>query len=64
MKGFGWAKNPMIKRIHELHNEVPITFIYGQDTWMDQSVADVIKRERTNGVVNIEVGDGILETLF
>ncbi|XP_050542632.1 (Lyso)-N-acylphosphatidylethanolamine lipase [Daktulosphaira vitifoliae] len=54
LKGFGWAKNPMIKRFHDIHNEVPITFIYGQDTWMDQSIADVVKKERLNGVVNIE----------
>jgi len=32
---FGWAKLPLEKRLHEVSEDIPITAIYGQDTWMD-----------------------------
>lgn len=53
--GFGWAKNPMVKRIQNLDKKVPITFIYGQNTWMDQSIGETVKTKRHNSFVNIEV---------
>lgn len=45
----------MIKRIQYLDKRVPITFIYGQNTWMDQSIGKKIKSERQNSFVRIEV---------
>lgn len=45
----------MIKRIHDLDKRVPITFIYGQNTWMDQSIGQKIKLERENNFVQVEV---------
>jgi len=53
--GFGWAKNPMIKRIQHLDKRVPITLIYGQNTWMDKSIGQKIKSERENSFVHVEV---------
>ncbi|XP_015371642.1 PREDICTED: abhydrolase domain-containing protein 4-like [Diuraphis noxia] len=44
----------MIKRIHYLDKRVPITFIYGQNTWMDQSIGQKIKLERENNLVRVE----------
>jgi pimeloyl-ACP methyl ester carboxylesterase len=32
---FGWAKLPLEKRLHQISPDIPITAIYGQDTWMD-----------------------------
>ncbi|VVC26343.1 Alpha/beta hydrolase fold-1,Alpha/Beta hydrolase fold [Cinara cedri] len=52
--GFGWAKNPMIKRLEYLDKRVPITFIYGKNTWMDKSVGEIVKKERANSFVHIE----------
>lgn len=48
--GFGWAKNPMINRVQYLDKRLPITFIYGQNTWMDKSVGEMVKKERPNYV--------------
>lgn len=53
--GYGWAKNPMIKRLQYLDKRVPITFIYGQNTWMDKSIGEMVKKERANSFVHIEV---------
>lgn len=53
--GYGWAKNPMIKRIQYLDKRVPITFIYGQNTWMDKSIGMMVKNERQNSYVQVKV---------
>ena len=34
---FGFAKNPMIRRIDKIDNEIPIWFIYGSRSWIDPS---------------------------
>jgi len=45
----------MIKRIQHLDKRVPITLIYGQNTWMDKSIGQKIKSERENSFVQVEV---------
>lgn len=45
----------MIKRIQNLDERVPITFIYGQNTWMDRNIGEMVKKERQNSIVHIEV---------
>jgi len=32
---FGWAKLPLVHRLHQISHDIPITAIYGADTWMD-----------------------------
>ena len=32
----GWAKNPMIERIGQLHNDIDLTFIFGARSWIDR----------------------------
>jgi len=34
---FGWARLPLENRLHDISPQVPITAIYGEDTWMDYS---------------------------
>lgn len=55
MSGFGWAKNPMIKRIHEIREDVPITLIYGSHSWVDSSAGDIIANSRPKSYVNSTV---------
>ncbi|XP_019639247.1 PREDICTED: protein ABHD4-like [Branchiostoma belcheri] len=38
--GWEWAKNPMLPRLYSLDPDVPITFIYGTDTWMDSKTGE------------------------
>ena len=33
---FGWAKNFMINRLLELEPKIPLTFLYGEKTWLRQ----------------------------
>ncbi|XP_008550144.1 (Lyso)-N-acylphosphatidylethanolamine lipase isoform X1 [Microplitis demolitor] len=58
MEGFGWAKNPMINRIDQIDDEVPITMIYGSRSWVDNSAGETIKQKRANSYVNIQVISG------
>jgi len=34
MNSFAWAKNPMLNRLRELKSSLPLTAIYGRDSWM------------------------------
>lgn len=55
MHGFGWAKYPITKRLHNLHPDIPITMLYGSRSWVDNITGDTIKNERTKSYVNVQV---------
>uniref|UniRef100_A0A2M4BRM3 1-acylglycerol-3-phosphate O-acyltransferase ABHD5 n=1 Tax=Anopheles marajoara TaxID=58244 RepID=A0A2M4BRM3_9DIPT len=56
MKDFGWAKNPMIKRIVDLKPTVPITMIYGAQSWvMRTGPIDTLKLMRPDSYVKVQL---------
>ena len=55
MQGFGWAKNPIVKRMDKLDPEIPITLIYGSRSWVDNSAGETIKKSRASSYVNVQV---------
>lgn len=55
MLGFGWAKNPMLNRIHELRADKHITLLYGSRSWIDKSSWDLVKAARSSSFVNTQV---------
>lgn len=55
MSGFGWAKNPMLNRIHELREDKPITLLYGSRSWIDKSSWDLVKEARKSSFVKTQV---------
>lgn len=55
MSGFGWAKNPMLNRMHELRADKPITLLYGSRSWIDKSSWDLVKTARSSSYVNTQV---------
>lgn len=55
MHGFGWAKNPIVKRMDTLSPEIPITLIYGSRSWVDNSAGELIKGSRPKSYVNLQV---------
>lgn len=55
MYGFGWAKNPIVKRMHKLRDDIPITLLYGSRSWVDNSAGEMIKQNRSSSYVNVQV---------
>lgn len=56
MDGFGWAKNPMIRRVDDLKESVPITLLYGSRSWVDKSPGEKIRENRSkDAYVDIQV---------
>ncbi|XP_066142419.1 (Lyso)-N-acylphosphatidylethanolamine lipase-like isoform X1 [Euwallacea fornicatus] len=58
MSGFGWAKNPMVRRIDRLDSGVPITLLWGSKSWIDHSAEEIIKNKRYNSYFNLKVITG------
>lgn len=52
---FGWTKNPMVHRFLELDEKVPVTFVYGDSTFITRSPAKFIKKNRISGYVDVQV---------
>lgn len=55
MFGFGWAKNPIVKRMHKLSDDIPITLLYGSRSWVDNSAGEMMKQYRSSSYVNVQV---------
>ncbi|XP_057577377.1 (Lyso)-N-acylphosphatidylethanolamine lipase isoform X3 [Hippopotamus amphibius kiboko] len=51
MESFGWARRPMLERIHLIRKDVPITMIYGANTWIDTSTGEKVKLQRPGSYV-------------
>ncbi|CAH1225097.1 ABHD4 [Branchiostoma lanceolatum] len=51
----GWelAKNPMLPRLTRLHPDVPITFIYATDSWVDSRTGELAATLRKDSYVDI-----------
>lgn len=64
MSGFGWAKNPMLNRMHEIRDDKTITLLYGARSWIDKSSWDLVKRARKAQSVNVQVVSGAGHHIF
>lgn len=51
---FIWAKNPIINRIENLPKEVPISIIYGAESWMDKNAGYQIQAMRDSSYVAVQ----------
>lgn len=58
MEGFGWAKNPMINRLHDVRKDIPMTFIYGSRSWLDSGSGKQIQAVRADSSVSMRIVSG------
>ncbi|GBP35576.1 hypothetical protein EVAR_17438_1 [Eumeta japonica] len=49
MEKFGWARNPMERRVGSLDPKLPVTVLYGSRSWVDCSTADMLRAQRPPG---------------
>lgn len=50
-----FPKNPMLQRVQNLSKDVPVTVLYGSNSWIDKSSGPKIKELRPDSYVQIEV---------
>ncbi|XP_070575052.1 1-acylglycerol-3-phosphate O-acyltransferase ABHD5-like [Ptychodera flava] len=55
---WGWAKNPMIKRVMSISKDTPMTFIYGSRSYMDSSMGYSTKYLRKDSQVDVHILQG------
>ncbi|KAF8784526.1 1-acylglycerol-3-phosphate O-acyltransferase ABHD5-like isoform X2 [Argiope bruennichi] len=55
---FGWANRPMIERISQLRQDIPVSFVYGARSWIDSSSGYKIREMRENSFVEIKLIQG------
>ncbi|KAJ8717102.1 hypothetical protein PYW08_005501 [Mythimna loreyi] len=58
MTGFGWAKNPMVRRVDEIDPALPITVLYGSRSWVDNSTGQVLVEHRGPANTFVQVING------
>ncbi|XP_076163871.1 pummelig isoform X2 [Ptiloglossa arizonensis] len=58
MQGFGWAKNPIVRRMDKLSPEIPITLLYGSRSWVDNSSWETLKQSGSSSYINVQAITG------
>lgn len=49
LDGGPWAKHPMGERVlSDMSSDIPLTFLYGEKSWMDNKYGKIIKEARPN----------------
>lgn len=49
-KHMGWAKQPMLERMTAIDPDLPISFIYGAQSWVDRNSGWKVKQARQSYV--------------
>ena len=55
---YGWARFPMIRRVKEISQHIPITMIYGSRSWISNNTGYHVKYLRHPSFVDVRVSCG------
>lgn len=55
MQNLAWPKNPMIQRFHLVQNDIPVSILYGEKSWIMKLPEEVFKEKRPESYLNITV---------
>lgn len=56
-QSFAWAKNPMIRRFQSVRNDVPVSILYGEKSWLRKLPDEMLREKRPESYLNIEVSN-------
>ncbi|KAI4896051.1 hypothetical protein NFI96_015042 [Prochilodus magdalenae] len=59
-----WAKRPMLDRIHLLPPDLPVTLVYGGQSWMDSRTGERVAQLRPNSYTRTVVVEGAPHHLY
>lgn len=54
-QSFAWAKNPMIRRFQSLREDIPVTVLYGEKSWIKKVPDEIFIEKRPRSYLSIEV---------
>lgn len=54
-ESLGWAKRPMLQRVHLLPPSMPVTMLYGARSWVDSSSGDRVVQIRNQAHTKVLV---------
>uniref|UniRef100_A0A3B3T5E1 Abhydrolase domain containing 4, N-acyl phospholipase B n=1 Tax=Paramormyrops kingsleyae TaxID=1676925 RepID=A0A3B3T5E1_9TELE len=54
-ESLGWAKRPMLQRVHLLPPGLPVTLLYGSLSWVDRSSGDQMRQVRPDSYTRIVI---------
>lgn len=54
-ESLGWAKRPMLQRVHLLPPSMPVTMLYGARSWVDSSSGERVAQIRTQAHTKVLV---------
>ncbi|XP_030642936.1 (Lyso)-N-acylphosphatidylethanolamine lipase-like [Chanos chanos] len=63
-ESFGWAKRPMLDRVHLLPPELPVTLVYGGRSWMDSTTGQKVAQLRPNSYTRTVVIEGAAHHVY
>lgn len=54
-ESLGWAKRPMLQRVHLLPSSMPVTMLYGEYSWVDSSSGERVIQIRNPAFTKLMV---------